>query len=302
MHQPVLVIMAAGLGSRYGGLKQIDPLGPNGQIILDYSIYDAWRAGFRRVIFIIKPELEETFEQVIGHKARRLMQVDYAYQTLSALPDGLTVPVDRTKPLGTGHAVWCVRNMVTEPFAVINADDFYGADAFSQMYTFLKDVHDDEKARYCMVGYAVENTLTEHGTVSRGVCTTDTQGFLTDIVERTRIARDADGIIRFTDDPGGIIAPDTPVSMNLWGFTPSFLQHLDAQLRDFFAQKLPKDPLKAEFYLPSAVDHMIVAGQATARVLTTAARWYGVTYQADKPVVQQALRDMTVAGQYPADL
>lgn len=212
MQHPVLVIMAAGLGSRYGGLKQIDPLGPNGQIILDYSIYDAYRAGFRRVVFIIRPELQDAFEQAIGRKARRLMQVDYVYQTLSVLPDGLHAPEGRQKPLGTGHAIYCVRGSVHEPFAVINADDFYGAEAFAHIYQFLSHVQDDTKARYCMVGYAVENTLTENGTVSRGVCRTDQDGFLTDITERTKIARDPDGVIRFTDGDGGEIAPGTPVS------------------------------------------------------------------------------------------
>ena len=302
MHQPVLVIMAAGLGSRYGGLKQIDPLGPNGQIILDYSIYDAYRAGFRRVVFIIKPELEDAFEQAIGRKARRLMQVDYVYQTLSVLPEGLVAPAGREKPLGTGHAVYCVKDAVDAPFAVINADDFYGADAFAKIYAFLSTARDDGKYRYCMVGYAVENTLTENGTVSRGVCTTDADGLLTEIVERTKIARDAGGVIRFTDGAGGVIAPGTPVSMNLWGFTPSFLGELEAQLRDFFANKLPGDPMKAEFYLPSAVDTLITAGKATARVLHTGAKWFGVTYQADKPTVQQALREMTQAGLYPEEL
>lgn len=301
-HAPVLVVMAAGMGSRYGGLKQIDPLGPGRQIILDYSIYDAYRAGFRRVVFIIKPELEQAFEQAIGRKARRLMQVDYVYQTLSALPDGLSVPEGREKPLGTGHAVYCVKDTVDAPFAVINADDFYGADAFAKMFDFLANTTDDDKYRYCMVGYAVENTLTENGTVSRGVCTADADGLLSDIVERTKIARDPDGVIRFTDGEGGVIAPGTPVSMNLWGFTPSFLRELDSQLCDFFARKLPENPMKAEFYLPAAVDTLIRAGKATAKVLTTDAKWFGVTYQADKPTVQQALRSMTDDSQYPEDL
>ena len=254
------------------------------------------------MVFIIKPELEDAFEQAIGRKARRLMQVDYVYQTLSVLPEGLVAPAGREKPLGTGHAVYCVKDAVDAPFAVINADDFYGADAFAKIYAFLSTARDDGKYRYCMVGYAVENTLTENGTVSRGVCTTDADGLLTDIVERTKIARDADGVIRFTDGAGGVIAPGTPVSMNLWGFTPSFLGELEAQLRDFFANKLPGDPMKAEFYLPSAVDTLITAGKATARVLHTGAKWFGVTYQADKPTVQQALREMTQAGLYPEEL
>ena len=301
-NKPVLVIMAAGMGSRYGGLKQIDPLGPGGQIILDYSLYDARRAGFERVVFIIKPELEEAFENAIGRKARRFMQVDYAYQTLDALPEGLTAPEGRVKPLGTGHAVWCVSKLIDAPFAVINADDFYGADAFAKIFNFLSGAADDEKYRYCMVGYPVENTLTENGTVSRGVCRTDENGFLADITERTKIAREADGVIRYTDGAGGEIAEGTPVSMNLWGFTPSFLRELDGMLAGFFTDKLPTDPMKAEFYLPSAVDALIRAGKATAKVLTTSARWFGVTYQEDKPTVQAALRQMTEDGAYPADL
>ncbi|MBQ8145010.1 MAG: nucleotidyltransferase [Butyricicoccus sp.] len=300
--QPVLVVMAAGMGSRYGGLKQIDPLGPNGQIILDYSLYDARRAGFERVVFIIKPELEEAFEQAIGRKARAFMQVDYAYQTLETLPEDLTAPEGRVKPLGTGHAVWCAAELIDAPFAVINADDFYGADAFAQIYDFLSRTVDDEKYRYCMVGYPVENTLTENGTVSRGVCTADAEGYLADIVERTKIARESDGVIRFIDGEGGEIAEGTPVSMNLWGFTPSFMSELDGMLHEFFENKLQTDLTKAEFYLPSAVDALIRAGRATAKILTTSARWFGVTYQEDKPTVQAALRKMTEDGTYPAQM
>lgn len=300
--QPVLVVMAAGMGSRYGGLKQIDPLGPNGQIILDYSLYDARRAGFERVIFIIKPELEEAFEQAIGRKARQFMQVDYAYQTLETLPEDLAAPEGRVKPLGTGHAIWCAAKLIDAPFAVINADDFYGADAFAQIFDFLSRTEDDEKYRYCMVGYPVENTLTENGTVSRGVCTADAEGFLADIIERTKIAREADGVIRFTDGEGGEITEGTPVSMNLWGFTPSFTAELDSMLHEFFTGKLQTDLMKAEFYLPSAVDALIRAGRATAKVLTTSARWFGVTYQEDKPTVQAALRQMTEDGTYPAQM
>lgn len=301
---PALVVMAAGMGSRYGGLKQIDPLGPNGQIILDYSIYDAYRAGFSRVVFIIKPELEEAFEQAIGAKARKYMQVDYVFQTLENLPDGLTAPEGRVKPLGTGHAVWCVAGVLDQPFAVINADDFYGADAFQKIYQFLSAAEDDTLYRYCMVGYKVENTLTDNGTVSRGVCSADADGFLASIVERTAIARGADGVIRYEENgaPAGEIAEGTPVSMNLWGFTPSFLSELDTMLREFFAEKLPQNPEKGEFYLPAAVDTLIHRGKATARLLTTDARWFGMTYREDKPAVQAALAAMTSAGEYPADL
>lgn len=306
MKKPVLLIMAAGMGSRYGGLKQIDPVGPAGQIILDYSVYDAHRAGFERVVFIIRPELQEAFEQAIGRKARRLMQVDYVYQTLDRLPAGLCAPEGREKPLGTAHAVWCARELVEGcPVAVINADDFYGADAFRQMYRYLAAAQDDSKYRYCMVGYQVENTLTENGTVSRGVCTVDEAGLLDHIIERTAISRTADGRIVYAADgevPAGEIPAGTPVSLNLWGFTPSFLPSLEDGLRRFFAEQLPHNPLKGEYYLPFAVDELIRAGRATAQVLTTTARWFGVTYREDKPAVCAAIAEMTARGEYPADL
>lgn len=299
MANPVLVVMAAGMGSRYGGLKQIDPVGPNGQIIMNYSIYDAWKAGFRRVVFIIKEELLEAFRERIGNAAEQLMQVDYVFQSLDRLPEGCSVPADRTKPLGTGHAVYCIRGLVNEPFAVINADDFYGSEAFQCMYDYLKDANDDDKYRYCMVGYRVENTLTENGTVSRGICEADADGYLTDIVERTAISRKADGVI--SDPEAGEIAEGTLVSMNMWGFTPSFLEELESGLTTFLQEELPKNPLKGEYYLPFAVDHLIQEGRATAKVLQTAAQWYGVTYQQDKPVVVEALRRMTEDGIYPAE-
>lgn len=299
MANPVLVVMAAGMGSRYGGLKQIDPVGPNGQIIMHYSIYDAWKAGFRRVVFIIKEELLDAFRERIGSDAEALMQVDYVFQSADKLPEGCTMPEGRVKPLGTGHAVYCVRGTVSEPFAVINADDFYGAEAFRCMYDYLKDARDDDKYRYCMVGYRVENTLTENGTVSRGICEADENGYLTDIVERTAISRGADGVI--SDPEAGEIAEGTLVSMNMWGFTPSFLDELDAGLRTFMQTKLPDNPMKGEYYLPFAVDHLIETGRATAKVLQTAAQWYGVTYQEDKPVVVEALRRMTEQGLYPGE-
>lgn len=299
MANPVLVVMAAGMGSRYGGLKQIDPVGPNGQIIMHYSIYDAWKAGFRRVVFIIKEELLDAFRERIGNAAEKLMQVDYVFQSPDKLPEGCTMPEGRTKPLGTGHAIYCVRGVISEPFAVINADDFYGAQAFQCLYDYLKDAQDDDKYRYCMVGYRVENTLTENGTVSRGICEADENGYLADIVERTAISRDANGVI--SDPEAGEIAEGTLVSMNMWGFTPSFLDELETGLRTFMTDELPKNPAKGEYYLPFAVDHLIQNGQATAKVLQTSAQWYGVTYKEDKPVVVDALRRMTEAGLYPAE-
>ncbi len=305
METPVLVVMAAGMGSRYGGLKQIDPVGPSGQIILDYSVYDAYRAGFRRVVFIIKPELQEAFERTIGARAARLMQVDYVYQTLDCLPEGLEAPEGRTKPLGTGHAVYCVHGIVNAPFAVINADDFYGADAYKKMFDHLSQLDvDDPVYRCCVVGYRVENTLTENGTVARGVCTTDADGRLSSIVERTKIYRDGE-VIRYEADggePEGLIPVGTPVSMNLWGFPAGYLDELEGLLRTFFAGKLQEDPMKAELYLPSTVDAVTHAGRATAQVLTTDAKWFGVTYREDKPSVVAAIAKMTEEGEYPHEM
>lgn len=297
MANPVLVVMAAGMGSRFGGLKQIEPVGPNGQIIMNYSIYDAWKAGFRHVVFIIKEEMRQAFQERIGDYASTLMKVEYAYQSLDRLPEGYAAPEGRTKPFGTGHAVYCVCGMFREPFAVINADDFYGADAFQTMYDYLASAQDDDKYRYCMVGYRVENTLTENGTVARGVCTADENGNLATITERTKISRDENGNI--SDPEAGIIPEGTLVSMNMWGFTPSFLDELEAGLIDFLQNKLQTDLMKAEFYLPTAVDELIKAGKATAKVLSTSAQWYGVTYKEDKPVVVEALKRMTDEGIYP---
>lgn len=305
MKKPILIIMAAGMGSRYGGLKQLDPIGPQGQTILDYAVYDARRAGFEQVIFVIRPELEQAFEQAIGRRARRYMNVSYAYQTLDNLPAGLSAPVGREKPFGTAHAAWCAHEAATDaPVVVINADDFYGADAFQKIFSYLSSARDDEKYRYAMVGYRVENTLTEYGTVSRGVCTTDENGFLTSIHERTKVSRAADGKIVYAadgDEPAGIIPEGAPVSVNFWGFTPSFLPALEDRLRDLFAQ-LAENPLKKECYLPSAVDFLIQTGRATVKVLRTDSRWFGVTYKEDKPVIMRAVAAMTEQEIYPASL
>lgn len=305
MQKPVLVVMAAGMGSRYGGLKQIDPIGPDGQTILDYSIYDAHRAGFERVVFVIRPELHEVFDQGVGQRARRYLTVDYAFQTTDHLPDGLSAPPKREKPFGTAHAVWCAREETAgSSIAVINADDFYGADAFQKVYQYLSTTEDDDKYRYCMVGYRVENTLTENGSVARGECIIDSDGFLTSITERVAISRMPDGRIVYAadgDTPAGEIAEGSQVSMNFWGFTASFLPALEDGLRSFF-RTLPQNPLKAEYYLPYAVDELIQAGRATARVLTTDAHWFGVTYRQDKLFVANAIADMVTAGIYPPDL
>lgn len=299
MKQPVLVVMAAGMGSRYGGLKQLDTVGPHGQIIIDYSLYDAYRAGFRHVIFIIRPELRYDFEHTVGARARARFTVDYAYQTVDNVPQGCAAPAGRTKPLGTGHAIWCAACAIDgAPFAAINADDFYGAHAFRVIYERLALLGEDELHHYCMVGYPIENTLSESGTVSRGICRVTDDGSLSKITERTTIAREADGVIRCEGDalPDGTI-----VSLNLWGFTPAFLSKLTDILRDFLTCGIAENPLKMELYLPGTVDLRLRSGEARVDVLPTKARWFGVTYREDKPVIERALQAMTDAGDYPAE-
>lgn len=304
MHEPVLVVMAAGMGSRYGGLKQIDPIGENGEIIIDFSLFDALRAGFKKVVFVIKRELEADFRQVIGDRMSRHMEVAYAYQNLSDVPDGYSIPSGRTKPWGTGHAIRACREIIDAPFAVINADDYYGAQAFSLLYDFLKNADDDTLYRYAMVGYVLENTLTEHGHVARGVCTLTGDGLLETINERVRIEKHGDKS-EYTEDDGKSwveIPRGSTVSMNLWGFSPSILKELDAQFPAFLENDVVKNPEKAEFFLPSVVDRLVEGGKATVRVLKSPDRWYGVTYREDKPVVVEALAKMRTDGAYPNHL
>lgn len=304
MHEPVLVVMAAGMGSRYGGLKQIDPIGENGEIIIDFSLFDALRAGFKKVVFVIKRELEADFRQVIGDRMSRHMEVAYAYQNLSDVPDGYSIPSGRTKPWGTGHAIRACREIIDAPFAVINADDYYGAQAFSLLYDFLKNANDDTLYRYAMVGYVLENTLTEHGHVARGVCTVTGDGLLETINERVRIEKHGDKS-EYTEDDGKSwveIPRGSTVSMNLWGFSPSILKELDAQFPAFLENDVLKNPEKAEFFLPSVVDRLVESGKATVRVLKSPDRWYGVTYREDKPVVVEALAKMRTDGAYPNHL
>lgn len=304
MSEPVLVIMAAGMGSRYGGggLKQVDPVGPCGERILDFSLYDAWRAGFRRAVCVIKPEMEEDFRRDILAPVEAYMQVDCAFQELSQVPEGKSVPEGREKPWGTGHAALAGAKAVGgEPFAVINADDFYGQEAYEKIYHFLKNAQDGEMLDLCMVGYQVKNTISEHGTVSRGVCEVK-DGMLTQVVERTRIAKREDGTIGYTEDEGRtwtILEPDTPVSMSIWGFTPGFTAELEREFARFFREDLPKNPLKGEFYLPFAVNSLVEQGKARVRVLETADRWYGVTYKVDRDSVAAALQKLTDEGRYP---
>ncbi len=305
MKKPILVVMAAGMGSRYGGLKQVDPVGNHGQLIIDYSIYDARRAGFETVVFIIKHELEQTFRAAIGDRLSRVMDVRYAYQRLDDLPAGFTVPEGRVKPWGTAHAILAARGVIDAPFAVVNADDYYGPQAFREIFSYLSAHEDGPKLReYAMVGYLLKNTVTENGHVARGVCTTDENGYLAGVVERTRIEQRPDGIA-FTEDDGASwtpLAPDTLVSMNLWGFTPSFVHEAEARFAAFLEKTARDDPLKGEYFLPSVVSALIAENKARVRVLASRDTWYGVTYQADKPVVTAAIAEKTARGDYPDNL
>ena len=303
MKKPILVVMAAGMGSRYGGLKQIDPVGKNGEIIMDFSIYDAMRAGFSKVIFIIKEERLQDFKEVVGDRVSRYIPVEYAFQKLDDLPEGFSVPEGREKPWGTGHAVLAARDLIDAPFAVINADDFYGGEAFREIGAFWETAEDGGKAHWAMVGYQLQNTLTENGHVARGVCV-EKDGILETVVERTRIEKRADGPA-YTEDGGETwhsLPADATVSMNLWGFTPGFVEDLKRGFRAFLENDVPKNPMKAEYFLPFVVNDQIRAGKADVRVLKSADKWYGVTYKEDKPVVMRALADMMASGVYPDPL
>lgn len=301
MKEPVLVIMAAGMGSRYGGLKQIDPLNEQGDIIIDFSIYDAMRAGFKKVIFIIKKELEKDFRERVGDKVSSFIDVAYAYQDIHDLPEGYSVPEGREKPWGTGHAILSCRDMIDGPFAVINADDYYGSHAFKTIYEYLTTHEDDEKYRYAMVGYRVENTLTDFGHVSRGVCVTDDDGMLKGINERTHIEK-RDGGAAYTEDDGQTwtqIPAGSTVSMNMWGFTNSIIGELAKGFPAFLDEGIASNPKKCEYFLPSVVGELLSKDRATVLVLPSEDRWYGVTYREDKPVVVCAIEDMKEKGLYP---
>ena len=306
MKAPVLVVMAAGMGSRYGGLKQIDPVGSCGEAILDYSLFDAYEAGFRTAVIIIKEAIREDFMATVGARLEKCpMEIRYAYQELDKLPEGYTVPEGRTKPWGTSHAVLCAKEAVDgAPFAVINADDYYGKEGYKVIYNFLANTADDEKYRYCMVGYELCKTVTENGSVARGVCEPDADGYLMKVTERTKIEQ-YEGGIHSTEDDGATwtdLAADTIVSMNLWGFTASFLNEVEARFPAFLDAVLGKNPGKAEFFLPTSVTDLLNENKATVKLLTSPDKWYGVTYAADKPVIVAALKEMTEKGMYPENL
>lgn len=300
-NKPVLVIMAAGMGSRYGGLKQIDAIGSFGEVIMDFSIYDAVRAGFEKAVIIIKKQDEEAFKACVGERIEKVIETVYVYQEMTDLPEGYEVPEGRQKPWGTGQAILACKDAIDANFAVINADDYYGCEAFEKMYALLEKTQDDEKCRFGMVGYTLKNTLTEHGHVARGVCQVK-EGQLVGICERTHIAHH-EGVVQYLEeDQWTRVDEDAVVSMNLWGFTPSIFKALEKDFTTFLENEVPNNPLKAEFFLPSVVDALIKENQATVEVLHSKDRWYGVTYKEDKPVVIQAVQTLQEQGVYPRQL
>lgn len=297
--KPTLFVLAAGMGSRYGGLKQIDGLGPNGETITDYNVYDALRAGFGKIVFVIRKDFEDDFRRVVLSKYEDKVPCEICFQSLDSVPAGCTYNKERTKPWGTNHAVLMGRELIHEPFAVINADDFYGRESFQVMADYLKTI-DGTEGRYAMVGYRVQNTLSENGSVSRGVCSADENGFLTDIVERTSV-EEKNGKIYYTEN--GIdheLALNTPVSMNVWGFTPEYFEVAERMFREFLAEY--GQEMKKEFYIPMQVNAMIESGKATCKVLDTPSKWFGVTYSEDRPQVVMKIAELIRQGVYPEKL
>ena len=304
MKKPVLVIMAAGMGSRYGGLKQIDPVDREGHILRDVSIYDAKKAGFEKVVFIIKKENEKDFKDAVGRRIEKVMDTAYVYQELDSIPEGFAVPEGRVKPWGTAHAILCAAGEIDSPFAVINADDYYGRSAFEKIYQYLTTHEDDEKYRYTMVGYRLKNTVTDNGYVSRGVCALNEKNELVSVTERTRIEKRGSGVA-YSEDGGSSwteIAGNTLVSMNMWGFTESILEEIRSGFPAFLKNGLAENPMKCEYFLPSVVSDLLSAGKASVAVLESEDKWYGITYKEDKPAVTAAIQNMKNSGLYPERL
>ena len=298
--KPTLFVLAAGMGSRYGGLKQLDGLGPNGETIMDYSVYDAIKAGFGKVVFVIREDFEKDFREKVLSKYEGVVPTEVVFQALDKLPEGYTCPANRTKPWGTNHAVLMGKEAIKEPFAVINADDFYGRDAFRVIAEELQRPH-DRKGDYCMVGFRVGNTMTENGSVARGVCQTK-EGLLTSVVERTAISYDNNHNIVFTDENGEVqtLEPNTPVSMNLWGFTPDYFDYSEREFKKFLDRDI--NTPKAEFFIPLCIDTLINSKEATVKVLDTDSKWFGVTYSADRPGVVEKFAELHREGVYPTPL
>ena len=297
--KPTLFVLAAGMGSRYGGLKQIDGLGPSGETIMDYSVYDALRAGFGKVVFVIRKDFEEAFRKAVISKYADKVPCEVCFQSVDSVPEGCTYNPERTKPWGTNHAVLMAKGLINEPFAVINADDFYGRESFQVLADYLKSV-EGTTGKYCMVGYRVANTLSENGSVSRGVCATDENGYLTDVVERTKIEKVGDKIIYTEDGVDTEISPNSPVSMNMWGFTPEYFEYVEKAFVEFLQAR--GQELKSEFYIPTLVNDMIRTGKATCKVLDTTSKWFGVTYAEDRPQVVMKINNLVKEGVYPEKL
>ena len=303
-NQPTLVIMAAGMGSRYGGSKQVDKMTDAGEIILDFSLYDAMLAGFNKVVFIIREKHRDVFRELVDERAGRFLDVEYAYQKLEDIPEGYEIPEGREKPWGTSHAVMAARHLIDGPFVVINADDYYGPGAFSSLYEYLLKNEDGDKYEFCMAGYKLENTVTENGHVARGVCELDENGYLVGVTERTKIEMKEEGIA-FTEDDGEswtVLPEGTVVSMNFWGFSAAMMKELEAGLPAFLDKALTENPLKGEYLLPFTVDSLIKSGKARVKVLTSPDKWCGVTYKEDKEDVKNTLEAMKDKGLYPEKL
>lgn len=304
MDKPVLVILAAGMGSRYGGLKQMDPVDQEGHKIIDFSIYDAWQAGFEKVIFIIKREMEKDFKECVGDPISKHMEVEYVFQELTNVPADFTIPQGRVKPWGTTHALLCCKDVIDGPFMVINSDDYYGKSGYESMYRYLTTHQDDDKFRYAMVGYELGKTLTEKGSVTRGVCKRDAEGYLEDIVEQKMLIKTPEGAA-YSEDDGATYQPidvKTPVSMNMWGFGKSVLPELEQAMQLFFEKRVVENPMKAECLIPTEVDVLLKNGKATVQVLTSSDQWFGVTYKEDKPYVVASIQKLKEEGKYPAVL
>ena len=298
--KPTLLLLAAGMGSRYGGLKQLDGLGPNGETIMDYSIYDAIKAGFGKIVFVIRKDFEDDFRQKVLSKYEGHIPAEVCFQVMDKLPEGFTVPEGRQKPWGTNHAVMMAKGLIHEPFCVINCDDFYNRDAYMVMGKFLSELPEGSKNRYSMVGFRVGNTLSENGTVARGICSKDNDGHLTEVVERTEIMR-VDGKVCYKDEEGKWVAVEdnTPVSMNMWGFTPDYFEYSDEYFKEFLSDAKNMENLKAEFFIPLVVNNLIHEGTATVKVLDTTSKWFGVTYAADRQATVDRIQKLIEEGVYP---
>lgn len=302
--EPTLIIMAAGMGSRYGGLKQVEKMTETGEIILDFSLYDAMMAGFKRVVFVIREEHRDIFRELVDERAGRFMEIEYAYQKLDDIPEGAEIPEGREKPWGTGHAIYACRELIDGPFAVINADDYYGPQGFVDIYEYLTSHEDDDKMKLCMAGYILGNTITENGHVARGVCEMDENDFLTSITERTKIMQQPEGI-SFTEDDGKtwtVLPDDTLVSMNFWGLSAGMIRAIGEGMEEFFKTQVPANPLKSEYLLPAVIDRLIHSAKAEVKVIPCHEKWCGVTYKEDKEAVKAELQSKKDKGLYPEKL